>query len=408
MSSTSAAASSAGPLSPLVTPGVFQAKCFAGHLYFLDSMRSFAQLRLADEFISDSTTLTAAAIAGKHHWNAGRLYRLLRQLTFANIVQPVEQKASGAQDVDDPVSSAAFRLTDEGAMLKSSHPSHMRALLLWEFAAVMRFSADLRTELIQQPEERYLPGAARYVMSENNGQLMEYFAFLRQPAYSGQMELFDGAMTGYTYSEVQSLLASYPRIAAYHTLFDLGGNMGTLAAMVGQRHPSIQHLIVADLPPVIQAARLKDEGRTHGVSERLQLVEADFFDVDSLCCLLVHAQPAVASGSEWCIVMKNVLHDWSDEDSVRILSNLSQALHGLSPRPRVTLLVVEHALRPLESGGLNWYCHAFDVMMLSLTGGRERGKKDFEALFTQTGWQWKDVCPLQDSAVSVVEAVLTA
>ena len=347
MSSTSIA--SGVVLSPLVTPGSFQTKSFAGHLYYADSLRSFAELNIADEFSSDCTSLTAAAIAEKHQWNAGRLYRLLRQLTFANIVQPVKGGEGDASD--DPVHSTAFVLTSEGEMFKSAHPSHMRSMLLWEFTPVMRFAAGLRTEFIRQAEERYLPGAARYVMQENHGQLVDFFTLLRQPAYREQMDHFDGAMSGFTYSEVQSLLRSYHPLGSYHTLLDLGGNMGTLAAMVGQRHPTIHHLIVADLPPVIAAARAQDVATAYGVSDRVQLVAADFLDVDSLRALLSTAQPAVDAQQPWAIAMKNVLHDWSDADSVRILSNLHEALSGLSPQPQVTLLVIEHVLRPLDSGG---------------------------------------------------------
>ena len=45
-------------------------------------------------------------------------------------------------------------------------------------------------------------------------------------------------------------------------------------------------------------------------------------------------------------------------------------------------------------------------MMMSLTAGRERGKKDWDAIFASSGWVWKDIIQLEDSAVSVVEATL--
>src|SRR5207245_4089161 len=78
-----------------------------------------------------------------------------------------------------------------------------------------------------------------------------------------------------------------------------------------------------------------------------------------------------------------VLHDWSDDDCVRILSNCAAAL-GSGGR----IVVVDSALQP---GRRNAFAQATDALMLAFTpGGRERTPEEFGALWNRAGFRCVD------------------
>ena len=73
-------------------------------------------------------------------------------------------------------------------------------------------------------------------------------------------------------------------------------------------------------------------------------------------------------------MMKSIVHDWEDEDALRILRNIRAAIESDG-----TLLLVELRLpeRPSAHVGL-----MFDVEMLVNFWGRERTRADFERLLS--------------------------
>jgi hypothetical protein len=77
-------------------------------------------------------------------------------------------------------------------------------------------------------------------------------------------------------------------------------------------------------------------------------------------------------------VIKHVIHNWSDEDAIRLLRACAQAM-----APGAKLLVVEGLLLP---GNLRDLARYMDLEMLVLTGsGKERSKPEFRKLFSQAG-----------------------
>jgi hypothetical protein len=93
--------------------------------------------------------------------------------------------------------------------------------------------------------------------------------------------------------------------------------------------------------------------------------------------------------------MKYIIHDWSDEQCAQILSNCRRAM---APGGRV--LVVEHVIRP---GNAPDWGKMLDINMLVLTGGRERTKEEFAALFKRAGLRLRRVHKTA-AALSVLEA----
>jgi O-methyltransferase len=93
----------------------------------------------------------------------------------------------------------------------------------------------------------------------------------------------------------------------------------------------------------------------------------------------------------------DVLHDWDDEAAARILRAVRAAA-----RPKSRLLVIETLVT--EEPGPH-FGKLVDIIMLAVTGGRERTRSQYSALLAETGFRLERVLPTA-SQYSIVEAAL--
>jgi hypothetical protein len=120
---------------------------------------------------------------------------------------------------------------------------------------------------------------------------------------------------------------------------------------------------VFDLPHVVASApSLLAEA---GVADRCEVVGGSFFD---------DALPAGADA----YLLKAILHDWSDDDALRIV----RACRAAAP-PHAVLLVVE---RDLGAANESPEAKFADLNMMVGPGGRERTRDDFAALLAKGGF----------------------
>ena len=82
-------------------------------------------------------------------------------------------------------------------------------------------------------------------------------------------------------------------------------------------------------------------------------------------------------------VLKAILHDWDDEHSVRILRNCHRAAPADS-----TLLIIERLVGETDPS-----VHLVDLLMLTMLGGRERSRAEFETLLASGGFRLERVTP---------------
>jgi hypothetical protein len=92
-----------------------------------------------------------------------------------------------------------------------------------------------------------------------------------------------------------------------------------------------------------------------------------------------------------------VLHDWPDEDCVRILRTCRAAMGSHS-----LLLLGERMLEPDSARGRPTD-YLIDVHMMAMYGGRQRSEVEFRALFDQSGFSLRRVIPTA-SPISIIEA----
>ncbi|ERN03367.1 hypothetical protein AMTR_s00003p00248500, partial [Amborella trichopoda] len=80
----------------------------------------------------------------------------------------------------------------------------------------------------------------------------------------------------------------------------------------------------------------------------------------------------------------SILHDWDDDDCVKILEQCKKAI----PRNSGKLIIVDAVLHPDD--GTSAFADsklAFDLLMLALApGGKERTEKEWRALLSQGGF----------------------
>ena len=93
-----------------------------------------------------------------------------------------------------------------------------------------------------------------------------------------------------------------------------------------------------------------------------------------------------------------ILHDWTDEDSIRILQSLVPALTSESR------IVIDEVVLP--DTNVPWQCAFMDLTMSSSLGGCERSRDEWVSLLDRAGFRIVEVHTYDDVRKhSVVVAV---
>ncbi len=187
-----------------------------------------------------------------------------------------------------------------------------------------------------------------------------------------------GDHMGFMTRKVENFLFSQHRFEPFKTVADIGGNMGDFLLKVLEQYPGSTGILF-DMPPVIELA--KDRIASSSIKDRVSFQSGSFFE-----------QVPVAD----LYLLKQILHDWNDEECVQILRAIRSAI-----LPGGRLAVIDHILSetPEPSEGLST-----DIAMMIWDTGRERRLSDFETLFAATGFKLDRVAknPNGHSLIEVV------
>jgi hypothetical protein len=193
--------------------------------------------------------------------------------------------------------------------------------------------------------------------------------------------VFDGAMTAMSRYFLPSILAAYD-FGGFPVIADIGGGRGGLLAAILRRCPASRGILF-DQPHVLVAA--PELLAANGVADRVELVAGSFFD----------RVPVVADA----YLLKDILHDWTDDEAVRLL----RVLRGAVP-DGASLLVLE---RLLDADGFAAEVTMSDLNMLIGPGGAERSTDGYRDLLAAAGWRVDRVVPTT-TEIAVIEAVPAA
>jgi len=190
-------------------------------------------------------------------------------------------------------------------------------------------------------------------------------------------EAFNRAMAETTEMTVASLMAAYS-FDPYPTVVDVGGGVGQLLAAILAAAPTARGILYDLHHAVIEAQPLL---RQHGIADRVRVVEGSFFD-------------NVPAGAD-IYVLKNVIHDWPDDQAVEILRNVHAAA-----KIGTMILLIEFVI-PLHKR--EYIGHWTDLEMLLTQAGRDRTAAEYRALLERAGFRVTRVVPTA-SPLSLVEA----
>jgi len=174
---------------------------------------------------------------------------------------------------------------------------------------------------------------------------------------------FDRYMAGWATQWVPDVAAARDWSKVSHVV-DVGGGDGRLLSALLSENGHLKGTLVELQDAARQAL---DAFARAGIGDRTSVVVGSFFE-------------ALPIGGD-VYILAQVIHDWPDDDAVRILRRCSDAA-----RPGGRVLLVERlvdsnpSLRHLRS----------DLLMLALFGSGERDRDDFTKLFDASGLQLID------------------
>ncbi|OWM91008.1 hypothetical protein CDL15_Pgr023341 [Punica granatum] len=187
-------------------------------------------------------------------------------------------------------------------------------------------------------------------------------------------KLFNDAMACNSKNGMQAIMAGYKdRFGLIGSLVDVGGGIGVVIATIVKANPHIQG-INFDLPHVVATAPAYPGVEHVGGSMFESVPTAD------------------------AIILKHVLHDWGDEECVKILKNCKKAI----PEKQGKLIIVEVVLQPEGKGPLDDIAAVFDLMMFQL-GGKERTEVEWKNLLVDGGFPRYNIIKIP-TLLSIIEA----
>jgi hypothetical protein len=303
-----------------------------------------AELGVADAL--GEVPLTAAELAAAVGANADALHRILRLLAATGVFE--DRLGEG------------FAHNEISRALRSDHPQSARAVVRmvggppnWD--AFRELGHTARTG--EAGVDRVVPGG-----------LWNFYA--KNPEIG---TIFNEAMTAKAHGDIAAILPVYD-FSGFKTIADIAGGHGHLLRAILKATPTARGVLF-DQPQVVAEARKLGE-------ERIEFVNGNFFKDSPPPCD--------------AYLLMNIIHDWADKESIAILG----AVRRTAP-PNARLLIVETILP--ETTGPH-FAKALDVVMLAITGGRERTRAEYADLLARTGFRLDRVIPTS-TPYSILEAV---
>jgi hypothetical protein len=290
------------------------------------TISTIAELSIADHLAGGS--LTAAEVAAREGSAPETTLRLLR----AGVSVGLLTEEAGGRFASTPLLET----------LRSDDPRSIRPFVLSQISRWMPW--DHVADGIRD-------GSTRSIKAFGGMGVFDYLA-----QHPDQAEQFSAGMTSMT-AVWGPAIADAIDTAGVQCAVDVGGANGTLLQLLQRNNPSLRG-IVFDRPNIIELAEAAIE--RSGLTDRTSAVGGSFFE-------------SVPAGD--LLLLKFILHDWSDEECITILQNCRDAL---APGGRIAVIdmLVDKA---------NTHAALADMAMLMACTGKERSIEEFDALFDAAG-----------------------
>jgi O-methyltransferase domain/Dimerisation domain len=287
-----------------------------------------AELRIADHLGDDA--LPAEALAHRAGADPAAMMRLLKACVFTGLVSATKDGRFGATPL--------IRTLAEG-------PNSWRPLAMALTAPGHWQPWGQFTEAVRSGRPQIIPTLGADIIRYYN----------QHPA---EQALLSQAMTSFTMIIAQEAVRLID-MTGVSTVADIGGSAGALLFALLQVHPKVEGILF-DQPAV--TAEAVETAQRYGLTDRVQIIGGDFFSSVPKADLLL---------------MKHILHDWNDEECVRILTCCATAM-GSGSR----LVVIEQPMGEVDQPGS---ASLIDLNMLAVATGRERTIAEYQSLFEAAG-----------------------
>lgn len=284
-------------------------------------------------------------IASNCHLNQDALYRFLR---YADVI--------GLVAVDD----SQYHLTEVGRLLLQGVPGSM-------FVGIQLFGNQALQDTWRDLDYSLSTGDSAF--SVVNG--TSFFDYLKSKPQLDS--IFNEWMTIST-SAMSKVVSQTYDFTPYTSVCDIGGGQGELLKVILTDHPNLSGILY-DQPSVVKNHILS------GMDGRAQVQSGSFFDW-------------VPSAD--VLILKSIIHDWSDEKSQAILKQCRRAM-----KPDARVVIIDRVI----GSSADFMGAFFDLHMMILAGGKERTRQDFDTLLMASGLHLNRIIPTQ-TPWQLIEAVL--
>uniref|UniRef100_A0ACD5ZGW8 Uncharacterized protein n=1 Tax=Avena sativa TaxID=4498 RepID=A0ACD5ZGW8_AVESA len=179
-------------------------------------------------------------------------------------------------------------------------------------------------------------------------------------------QLFNAGMASHSGFMVDFVVRERDVFEGVTSLVDVGGGSGTVARAIARAFPQVK-CSVLDLPNVI-----------------------DSIPADADCAVDYIAGDMMKSiPSADAVLLKHVLHDWNDQDCVKILRQCRKAIHTGGKVIIVDVLVGSSPSKDMLQVQLQ-----LDLLMMAMTAGKERDEQQWRKIFKDAGFSNYETRPL--------------
>lgn len=330
-----------------VTPAPFRLVQI-GSAYW-QSRALFVAARLDVATVLGTESLHASELASRLAADGSALGRLMRFLA--------------ALGVFEETAPMLFRNNKLSRCLVGDDPQSVRAMIL------MHNSEAMSRPWFEQLEAGIRSGTPPFDLSHGE----DLFDYLD---HNGDFDqLFSAAM-----DSVEALAgdgyATDLDWSRFERIIDVGGSRGNKALAILKRHPRLSALIVDRTQVVAEAQRYWADHPTEGI-ERLRFLAGN----------LLEAIPA-ATGPKDVYLLSAVLHGFDDDNCVRALQKLREAIGDSGARAAILEMV-------LPESGADVAGASFDMQMFVGCRGRERTLAEWKSVIRAGGLILEEVVRLR-------------
>ncbi|GAU26012.1 hypothetical protein TSUD_64000 [Trifolium subterraneum] len=194
----------------------------------------------------------------------------------------------------------------------------------------------------------------------------DYWGFIYQnPAH---LKSFNEAMESDSHVMRLALSDCKSVFEGLSSLVDVGGGTGNTAKIICERFPMLK-CTVLDLPQIVAGL---------SGNENLSFVAGNMFE----------SIPQADA-----VLLKWILHDWNDDDCVKILKKCKEAVlrKGKGRKVIIIDIVINEKQDKHEMTEVKLF---FNIVMMASFNGRERDEKNWKQIFTKAGFTHYKIYPI--------------